>query len=243
MRSAAEYNEWTFDFLRRRRDFVANFGPDPYAEKIEQHVVWGATVAALGRIHARRMKRKVRPDGNCFIQALLDLTPAYGLATVSIPLLGHDIRSRAPTLRREHPIVVYERAAKSSLHWSSEKDRELSPALEALRTKQPPKIKDLFDRNRYAAILYHDYRCSAVHGLDFGPRTMDFPAPEDTPPIYRNFMAVPEAGVPPERHVRTRIMFPLGYLTEILSAMIEREEHEAADAEWRVPSNATLDDA
>lgn len=140
MRSAAEYNEWTFAFLRRRRDFVANFGPDQYAEKIEQHVVWGATVAALGRIHARRVGASIRPDRECFIRGLLDLAPGYGLPTVSIPLLAHDLQADAATspLLAQHPIIVYEQAADESLHWDVRKDRELAPALEALRAQQPP---------------------------------------------------------------------------------------------------------
>jgi hypothetical protein len=37
-------------------------------------------------------------------------------------------------------------------------------------------------------------------------------------------------------------MFPLGLLAEMLSAMIDREEREAAQAGWRIPRDATLDD-
>jgi hypothetical protein len=48
--------------------------------------------------------------------------------------------------------------------------------------------------------------------------------------------------IPAERQVCTRIMFPLGLLTEILSAMIEREESEADQAGWKIPRDATLED-
>jgi hypothetical protein len=244
MGTTAEHNQWTFDFLRRRREFVATFGADPYAEKIEQHIVWGATVAAIGRIHARRVGGNIRPDRECFIHGLLDLAPGYGLSTVSIPLLAHDLKSDAAAspLRGRHPIIVYERAAYQSLHWDSRKDRELAAELEAMRAKQPPPIEKLFRQNRYAEILYRDYRCSVVHGLDFGAKTMDFPSEGDAPPIYRNYVVGLDPDIPPERQVRTRIMFPLGLLAEILSAMIEREESEAAQAGWKIPRDATLED-
>jgi hypothetical protein len=244
MRSAREFNLWTFEFLRRRRDFVANVGADPYAEKIEQHVVWGATVAALGRIHARRVGANIRPDGECFVRGLLDLAPGYGLSTVSIPLLAHDLQADVGTspLLTQHPIILYEQAADQSLHWDARKDRELAPALEALRAQQPPAIEKLFRQNRYSEILYRDYRCSVVHGLDFGPKTMDFPYEGDAPPSYRNFAVGVDPDIPAEREVRTRIMFPLGMLAEMLSAMIDREEREAAAAGWRIPRDATLED-
>jgi hypothetical protein len=261
MRTAAEYNKWTFDFLRRRRDFVASFGADLYGEKIEPHVVWGATVAALGRIHARRMGEALTPDGACFVRGLLNLAPVYGLTTVSIPLLAHDLKwnEAARDLLREHPLVVYQRAARDSEHWTSLKDRELAAALEALRSKQSAApVAKFFRQNRYADILYRDYRCCAVHGLDLSHKTMDAPVEGDFPPIYRNFLlgvdvaedVPPEEQVrirveldddgPPERQVRTRIMFPLGYLAELLSTMIDHEERESADTGWRIPRNATL---
>jgi hypothetical protein len=242
MRTAAEYNTGTFDFLRRRRDFVANFGPDPYAEKIEQHVVWGATVAAVGRIHARRMGAALSPDGACFVRGLLNLAPMFGLETVSIPLLAHDLKwSEARDLLREHPLVVYQRASYYSEHWTSVKDRELAPALETLRSKQSAApVAKFFRQNRYADILYRDYRCCAVHGLDLSHKTMEAPVEGDFPPIYRNFVVGLDEDVPPEQQVRTRIMFPLGYLAEMLSTMIEREERQSAEAEWRIPRNATL---
>jgi hypothetical protein len=234
MRTAAEYNKWTFDFLRRRHDFVANFGPDPYAEKIEQHVVWGATVAAVGRIHARRMGAALTPDGACFVPGLLNLAPMYGLETVSIPLLAHDLKwNEARDLLPEHPLIVYQRASYYSEHWTSVKDRELAPALETLRSKQSAApVAKFFRQNRYADIRYRDYRCCAVHGLDLSHKTMDAPVEGDFPPIYRNFVldadvppeelnadVPPEElndGVRPERQVRTRIMFPLGYLADLL---------------------------
>lgn len=204
----------------------------------------GGDRGAIGRIHARRVGGIIRPDRECFIQGLLDLAPGYGLSTVSIPLLAHDLKSDAAAtpLRRRHPIVVYERAAHQSLHWDSRKDRELAAELEALRAKQPPPIEKLFRQNRYAEILYRDYRCSVVHGLDFGAKTMDFPYEGDAPPIYRKFVVGLDPDIPPERQVRTRIMFPLGLLAEILSAMIEREESEGAQAGWRIPRDATLED-
>ena len=170
------------------------------------------------------------------------LTPPYGLSTVSIPLLAHDLKWNAPGLLREHPIVVYERAASQSYVWSTEEERTLGPALEALRLKQPPEVEKFFRRNRYAEILYRDYRCCAIHGLDLGPKTMEW-LMEGNPPVYRNFMWPDEDDdTPVEQRCRTRIMFPLGYLAEMLTAMIESEDREAADAGWRIPYNATLTD-
>ena len=82
------------------------------SEKIEQHVVWGATVAAVGRIHARRMGAALTPDRACFVRGLLNLAPMYGLTTVSIPLLAHDLKwNEARDLLREHFLVVYQRAS------------------------------------------------------------------------------------------------------------------------------------
>jgi hypothetical protein len=198
MRTVAEYNKWTFDFLRRRHDFVANFGPDPYAEKIEQHVVWGATVAAVGRIHARRMGAALTPDGACFVRGLLNLAPMYGLETVSIPLLAHDLKwNEARDLLPEHLSSSTSGASYYSEQWTSVKDRELAPALETLRSKQSAApVAKFFRQNRYADILYRDYRCCAVHGLDLSHKTMDAPVEGDFPPIYRNLVL--DADVPPE---------------------------------------------
>ncbi len=145
-------------------------------------------------------------------------------------------------MRAQHPIVVYERTEDQSLHWDARKDRDLAQDVEALRARQPPPIEKLFRQNCYAEILYRDYRCSVVHGLDFGAKTMDFPYEGDAPPTYRNFMVEVDPDIPPERQVRTRIMFPLRLLAEILSAMIEGEESEAAQAGWKIPRDATLDD-
>jgi hypothetical protein len=101
---------------------------------------------------------------------LLNLAPTYGLTTVSIPLLAHDLKwNDARDLLREHPLVVYQRASHHSEHWTSVKDRELAAALETLRSKQSavPAAR-FFRQNRYADILYRDHRCCAVHGLDLG---------------------------------------------------------------------------
>jgi hypothetical protein len=69
---------------------------------------------------------------------------------------------------------------------------------------------------------------------------MDAPVEGDTPPIYRNVGVGLDEDIPPEEQVRTRIMFPLGYLAELLSTMIDREERESAEDGLRIPRYATL---
>ena len=171
MRTAAEYNKWTFDFLRRRCDFVANICPEPNPQKIEHHLVWGATVAAVGK-NSRASDGSgflATPDGACFVRGLLNLAPMYGLTTVSIPLLAHDLKgNEARDLLREHPLVVYQRASYYSEHWTSVKDRDLAPALETLRLQA---VGSTGWRNSSGKIgtptfFGRDYRCCAVHGLD-----------------------------------------------------------------------------
>ena len=247
VQATKEHNLWTFDFFRRRHAFVAaQQAPIQGDEPIEGHVIWAASVAALARIHARRLGRSIHPDRRRFVDALRELVPGDPLSTISIPLLAHALKHakdpHANGLLSHHPITRYQQAAKSSEHWRSENDRELAPAIASLRVAQAPTIQNIFDRHQYAEILYHDYRCCPVHGLDLGPSTMNWEMPSDPPPCYRNFLYVPDPEAPAQQQYRTRIMFSLAYLAQLLQTMIAVEEQAAILQEWRVPKNATLDE-
>jgi len=205
-----EHNAGYFDFLRRRSSFAAAHGGN---ETIEAYVVWASAVAALMRIHGRRVGHKLHKDRRCFVDGLLDLEPS--LSTVSIPLLAHDLRQMAPHLREQEPILSYVDRARISHIWRCDEDVSVAAQTAHLRNGQPVHVQHAFDRNRYAEILYDEYRCCAVHGLELGWKT--FPKSEGrSDPGYMNYKYLDDNPRPPQHRYRTRIIFPIRWLTHLL---------------------------
>jgi len=237
-----ETNRWVFDFLRRRCDFVEACGRHRLAENIDGHVIWSVTVAALGRIHARRLARPSKGrDRESLVDALLTLAPGYGLATFSVPLLFHDLKWKARHLLSADPVARFKPTGAT---WLSTQDQEMGPALADLYAQQPQKLRTLFLRSRYADVLYREYRCSVLHGFDLGRATMtvpEGPASEFGPPFYGHHQLSDDPDIPPDKKYRIRIMFPLPYLAEILNAMINEEERATTAANWRIPRLPTLE--
>lgn len=223
-------NEPYFRFLRARKDFVA---AGASRDSIEAYIVWAVAVAALARIHARRMKRPLRPDRDCFIKGLLELAPGYSLGTISVPLLAHDLRTVRYEGLIKHPVFgSYSNASYYSRVWLARDDLSAAEGSALLKAGKPRHIVKIIDENTYAAILYAEYRCCVVHGVQLGMKTYECPDFYCSPPVYEHYLGSGR---------RTRIRFPLPYLAEILDTMIAAEENESISAGWRIPPYPTLE--
>jgi len=240
-RTAHEYNERHFRFFRRIRDRVST------NEAIEGYVLWASSIDALAQIHARRISA---PGGNrrTFVRALLDLAPSHALSIVSVPMLHHELKQSgdpdAQTVLSIQGMREYANAASMSLVWSHQSDRTTTAVIEQRMNNHSSGTQKLILANRYAELLYEEYRCSPVHGLDLGWRT--FPSfhrdEEDGHPAYSNYMYLPSDDRPPERRYRTRICFAQVYLSQILTDAIDELERQCDVANWRIPAYATIED-
>lgn len=227
-------NANVFSFLRARQRFVED---QAASERIDGFVIWAAAVDALGRIHAGRLGRSRKHSRQCFTAALLDLAPQHQLDRVSVPLLHHDIFAVAACLREHPSFSAYRKARDTSRLWTPAEDAAATTAI-ATFCRPSPDLNRLFRCNVYADILYIEYRCCAVHGLELGRKTCN---PFGTAlPHYMNYMYPPEDPRPPEHRYRTRIVFPLAYLAAVLGEMIAQEEQECAIASYVIPPYPTL---
>lgn len=102
-----------------------------------------------------------------------------------------------------------------------------------------PAVVSAVQKNRYAEILYEEYRCCAVHGLELGRKTCR-PGYASSLPHYQNYTYQPHDPRLPEHRYRTRIVFPLSYLAQLLLEMVEAEEEECDAAGWAIPNYPTL---
>lgn len=240
---AATKNASIFEFLRRRQRFV---DAHIVADSIEAYVVWGATVDALARIHARRMQRSLGRNRNCFTTGLHELLPHHALDRVSIPLLTHELKAHvaaspahavaSPALTSA-PFTNYIAAAAASRLWRPDEDPPLDEIASLARSKEE---RRLFASNRYSEVLYDEYRCCAVHGLELGRKTHS--APEMSIATYMNYRYEPGDPRPLAQRFRTRLSLPLRYLSVLLSDAIDAEERQAASARFVIPPYPTLDD-
>jgi hypothetical protein len=227
-------NALSFEFLRRRAAFVMAHAVN---DQIEAYVVWGAAVDALMRIHARRVGRKLAPNRRCFVDGLLELAPDLGVA--SLPLLTHELKALAPGLSAQPPLSAYVATANSSRIWRTDEDAAADALTKKLRASQPDKVQRVFDRNRYAEILYEEYRCCAVHGLELGWKTVAAFDGRDVPG-YMNYIYGAEDRRPAEYRYRTRIFFPLVWLTQLLEDITGKEERACTAANWAISAYPTL---
>jgi hypothetical protein len=234
--NAPAANATVFSFLRARQLFVQRQSGD---EGIDGFVVWAAAIDALSRVHARRLGRKRKKVRECFTGALLDLARRHQLDRVSVPLLHHDISAVAPCLREHPAFSAYRKARASSRLWTAPEDSSATAALASF-CGPCPDLNRLYSNNRYADILYTEYRCCAVHGLDLGRKTCN-PLSGRLEPHYMNYIYPPEDPRPPEHRYRTRIVFPLSYLAAVLAEMIDAEEKECSAAQYSIPPYPTLD--
>ena len=236
VQSVAEANLPVFTFFRRRAAFITTHAG---SDAIEAYVVWGAAVDALMRIHARRVGRDVAKNRRCFVDGLLDLAPELGV--VSLPLLCHDLGPIAPELIKGSPLHASAVASATKRIWRADEDTTATAELIRLRSSQPGHVQRLFDGNRYAEILYDEYRCCAVHGLDLGWKT--FPNMDRlTGPGYMNCSCSEDEDSSPDHRCPTRIIFPLEWLAQLLGNLTAKEEELCTSNGWTVPRHPTLQD-
>jgi hypothetical protein len=235
--AAREMNAHYFGFLRARQMFVMDRSAK---ENIEGFVVWGAAVDALCRIHAGRLGATKKGNRRCFIRGLLDLAQPHRLERTAIPLLHHDLQLAVPAAAKHSAFAAYRAAANHSRIWSATDDLGLTREVASLSSSFPPAAPSI-RANSYAAILYEEYRCCAVHGLDLGRKTCNpfDPRPE---PHYMNYVYGKEDPRPAVHRYRTRIVFPLAYLGVLLDEMIASEEAACVTAKWLIPPYPTLVD-
>lgn len=226
----SEQNTPIFDFFRRRhRNVVLHAEKD----EIETYVLWGVAVAALTRLHARRLGKPdsyIRQDRICFIEGLIDLQPM--MKVISVPLLADGARSIAPRLRKEHvSLATYVDEREYARLWQVAEDVAAFPSLQSLEQQQTnAKVKALFRSCRYAEILYAEIRCAVVHGLDFGDRVETWHFDPSADIAYMNYT---------ERATRTPIYFSPRYLCKMLDEIISKIETECNNSGWVVPSGST----
>jgi len=237
MTDTVTHNAPYFGFLRRRRDFISAHSA---SDSIEAYVVWGAAMAALSRIHARRKGRSLKLDRRCFTEALHELLPMRGLSRVSIPLLAHELDcANEATLLGTPPFSTYLAAVAQSRIWRAEED---TPYQNVASLASSTKLhRRLFERNRYSEILYEEYRCCAVHGLELGQKTYSL-QDASSGPTYMNYIYLSDDQRSKNQRYRTRLCFPIGFLAGLLGEAVDAEEQQSADARFCIPEYPTLDD-
>lgn len=242
--SVQSHNAPYFGFLRRRQEFV-----DMHSlhEEIEGFVLWGATVDALAQIHTRRVSPGMKGNRKRLVQALLDLAPSHALSTPSVPLLAHDLANlevnlaAARSILETPPFKSYADAQSTSRMWSASEDKSFSGELDRIRALHCTCIDKLFTSNRYADVLYEEYRCCAVHGLELGRKTCPPFGTSLTEPGYMKYCYGNDDDRPEKYRYGTRIAFPLAYLARLLAEMISKEEQQCLASTWAIPSYPTLD--
>jgi hypothetical protein len=105
--TARDKNAPYFEFFRRRIAFIRAHCTK--ADLIEGYILWGACVDSLAQIYAvcsaSGTKQKNRER---FVNFLLTFAPNHHLDTVSVPLLGHDLRRLAESGNREAKAALQE---------------------------------------------------------------------------------------------------------------------------------------
>lgn len=230
-----EQNARVFQFFRERCEFVRSC---VQADTIEGYIVWGASIGALSNIYAGAKGSFPKKDRQRFVRLLLELEP--GLAVISIPLLARDIQrasvavSDRAAFQQTAPMVGYTSAQHQSRIWNASEDREATPTILTLVPTAPKQLRDIVTKNRYADLLYEQYRCSAVHGLDLGLKTCAAFFPDRDAPQYMNYSKASGADYP------TRICFTLVFLVGLLGRLVDSVEETCAANDWTIPAHPTL---
>lgn len=232
-----DLNDSYFRFLRARQAFVLG---EAERETIEGFIVWGAAADALSRIHGGRVGVSSKPNRRCFVRGMLDLTPGRGLERPAVPLIHHDLRLELPAAADHSVFTTYRAASGVSRIWNPEDDARLASQMPELLSKFPD-AQRVVQRNSYAEILYEEYRCCAVHGLELGRKTCQ-PLDARIEPHYMNYMYGDTDSRAAKHRYQTRIVFPLAYLAGLLTQMIEAEEEACVSAGWIIPAYPTLSD-
>lgn len=234
MVTMVEQNAGYFKFLRRRVDFIL---ASQRSDAIEGYLVWGAAVDALARIHARRTSQKLKPNRTCFTRAIDELLPS--LRKVSAPLLTHDLMQPGTPVTTLRIIETYRTAAAQSKLWNWNDDPMLDGVLQEVAADT--KLAELVRRNSYSNLLYEEYRCCAVHGLELGHKTFCSPEVRGTP-AYMNYVYGDDDPRTREKRPRTRLCFPLDFLGDVLRDAIDAEDHACEAGGFLIPAYPTLDD-
>lgn len=232
-----EVNQGYFRFLRARQQFVTKQAAQ---EGIEGLVLWGAAVDALSRIHAGRTGESSSRNRQCFVRALLELVPGHKLERTAVPLLHHDLSLELPAASDHAVFTSYRAAAGASRIWNPAEDARLAARMPELLSSFP-QVEKSVRRNTYAEILYGEYRCCAVHGLELGRKTCR-PFEPKSEPHYMNYIYGADDRRLPKHRYRTRIVFPLSYLADVLAQMITTEEGACISVGWLIPDYPTLSD-
>lgn len=224
--TAASRNRPVFDFLRRRYENVAVHAQ---RDEIETYILWGAATETLMRIHARRIGRSTKKSRAFFVAGLIDLEPL--MSVISVPLLAEDAKPSAPDLLLHAPLSTYRDARRVSRLWQLREDVAAHHALVALRGQHlSDDTRKLFDRNRYAEIVYGEYRCACVHGLELGPRAESWQIHDEHDISYSNWL----------NNYPTRITFSKRYLCELLWRLIHTVEQQCSEENWTIPPVSEL---
>ena len=247
----AESNGWYFDFFRKRIDFVtAHCLP---SDDIVGYIVWGACVDALAQIHAVSSGTRKR-NREQFVDFLVQLRP--DLETISVPLLAHDLRrlaangnARAAALLHEAVFREYQKAVGTtdgmSRVWQSDDDRRSNSRVLSFATCDICKdqLWPTAGKNRYADLLYLQYRNPAVHGVEIGLKTSSaaLPMPGAREPHYINHSCDSRCSRGETQQYRTRISFSLNYLIKLLGELVDDLEQRCVANGWTIPPYATIE--
>ncbi len=242
----AEHNAWFFDFFRNRIEFVsAHCVP---SNDIAGYILWGACADALAQIRAACCGAK-KGNREQFVDFLIDFRP--DLETISVPLLTHDLqhlpangKARAAALLQESVFCEYQDAVGLNRVWQSDDDRRCNSSVLSLATCDicADQLWPIVRRNRYADLLYLQYRNPAVHGVDLELKTSNaaLPLPGAREPHYMNHRYDSSGSRGKAQQYRTRISFSLNYLTKLLSELVDELEQGCVANGWRIPAYATI---
>lgn len=179
--TARDNNAPYFEFFRKRIAFIR--ARCTKADLIEGHILWGACGDSLAQIHAvcsaPGTKQKNREQ---FVNFLLSFARGHNLDAISVPLLAHDLRQlskkqrdpsfKAQALLSHAALASYAKATEKRL-WQCDEDKQWTPKLVSLAMCDAcsRRLWSIVENNRYADLLYLEYRNPAVHGLELGMKT------------------------------------------------------------------------
>jgi hypothetical protein len=243
----ADDNGRCFDFFRKRIEFVRTHCMP--SDDIAGYILWGAYVDALAHIGAACSGAR-KNNREQFVEFLIEFKP--DLKTISVPLLMHDLRrlagnrnAHAAALLQHAAFREYEQAAATNRVWQSDDDRRafssiLSPAACEVCHNQ---LWSVVRKNRYADLLYLQYRNPVVHGADIGLKTSSavLPVPGACEPHYANHRYGASCARGDAERYRTRISFSLNYLINLLSDPVNGLEQRCSANGWKIPPFATIE--
>ena len=243
----ADDNGRYFHFFRKRIEFVRTHCLP--SDDIAGYILWGAYVDALAHIGTACSGTRKR-NRKQFVDFLIGFRP--DLTTISVPLLVHDLRrladnrnARAAAFLQHAAFREYEEAAVTNRVWQSDDDRRAVSSILSLAACEicHNQLWSVVRKNRYADLLYLQYRNPVVHGADIGLKTSSaaLPMPGVCEPHYANHRYDAScARGEPERY-RTRISFSLNYLINLLGDLVDDLEQRCSVNGWKIPPFATIE--